>query len=102
MNDIAAEIERVANDIKEVLKNNRVPTPNKNAINRLQFLSGLLPAGYAREKAREIASKSEVFYSARKHEKYAGGASLLFAQMEGLVNRILSYAKSLHEEINNA
>jgi len=102
MNDIVTEIERIADDIKEVLDKNRVATPNTYAASRLSFLANLLPGGYAREKAREIALTAEDFYSSRKHEKYTGGAPFLFANMEGLVSRIKNHAKRLEKEDKNA
>lgn len=101
MNDNVKEIERIAADITEVLDKNRIPMPNENAVNRLRLLASLLPGGHAKQKALELASKAEDFYSARKHEKYRGGAPLLFAQMEGLVRRIKSQAKRLEEEAKN-
>lgn len=67
---------------------------------RIGFLATRLSGvdNYAAGKARKISQLAEIFYSDRKHKKYAGGAEALWSEMTfSLLNAIKSQAR-LHKE----
>lgn len=85
---IAAEIESVLNEHPIAIANPSIPK-------RIGFLATRLNGvdNYAAGKAHKIAQLAEIFYSDRKHKKYAGGAEALWSEMTfGLLNVIKSHA----------
>ena len=69
--------------IKTLLEENPVATPNPSVVNRLNFLASQASAKdqYAARHIYKIAELADIFYSDRKHEKYRGGADRLWAAM---------------------
>lgn len=84
------EIQKIADEILEVLEANRVATPNDYAVNRLRFLASRLHGKHtsASEKARKIANIATTFYSIRKHANAQYGATGLHHEMTSLVGQI--------------
>lgn len=55
---------------------------------------------YIAEKASEIASLLDIFFSARKHKKYPGGASAVYSRIvHDLLGRIRQRAKIVRAEL---
>lgn len=85
----------LADEIAKLLDENRVAVPNESAVRTLRFLAGQVRAwdSYAGEKAARIVDLAVIYYSARRHERYPGGPSMLYTEMSfDLLERIRGQA----------
>lgn len=102
---ISETIRRAADNIETILKENAVPIPNPHAVSQIKFIANQLSgvANYAAEKAYNIASLADDFYSSRKHGKYRGGTDEVYSRIRhDLLSRMRSCASSYeHSENSN-
>lgn len=78
------EIGALADKIEGYFKENAFPVSNEPVLRRIRFMCGQI-GGLDRdvaEKAGDIANLASIFFSARKHREYPGGA-------EEICNRII-------------
>jgi hypothetical protein len=85
------DMRKIIDEIEGIIKSNNVPEPKPFIVQRISFLvSYLIPFdSYVAEKAGEISDLAKIYYSARKHKKYRGGAEEIYRRIvHDLLNRI--------------
>ena len=95
------EIIKIADRIESTLQENPIAQPNPQIPKRLKFLAAQLSDkdGYCAKTAYRIASRAELYYSARKHTTSKHSAADLWSEMTfDLLNRIRSRADFLERE----
>ncbi len=88
---------QAVSEIERILNANPAAASNPFVPRQIRFIANQLGGHdtYAAEKAHRIAELSEIFYSARKHMKYPGGAASLRAEMIfDLIERMRSQAQA--------
>lgn len=85
-------------EIEALLRKHDYPGANPSALSRIEFLVSQMRGAdtYISEKAGQIAALAGMYYSARRHMKYPGGADRLHTDMlYDLPSRIRGQASHL-------
>jgi len=95
---ISEEINRLADQIEEVIKSDQFLIGSHHSAKRLKFLAtnSLIRGSYAREKAREIANYAEDF------AKHTADKNLILAKIKDRLSRIRAEAKKFAHQQDNA
>lgn len=97
------KILELADETERFFKENAYPIPNEPAVRRMKYLCARMGAydHYIAEKAGEISQLSEQFFSARKHQKFHGGANMIYSRIvSDLLHRIRSRARTIAHDAN--
>lgn len=76
-------IRSAADQLENILKDNDVPRENPEVVSAIERIARSMNgvSSYSYEKAAELSSWADIYYSARKHQKYPGGARELYRIM---------------------
>lgn len=101
------QFENTLKQIEEVLRKHSDPGVNSIALSSIQRLCGNLRNGdsYIYEKAGQLSHLASIFYSARKHLKYQGGAERLYAEISydlpGRISGQIDHLRRLRAQRSN-